>query len=187
MQHWQAAKGVLRYAAGTVNMGIVYRSDAADELQSYCDSDYAGDLDSRRSTTGYVFILAGGAIAWNSKLQPTVAASTVEAEYMAASGAPKEALWLRMLLNDFGLNISTIRIWCDNQGCLRVTDNPVLSVRSRHIDVMHHFVRDRVNRKEVKFDYCNTESMLADCFTKAVPAPKLLKCRIGCGLSDASL
>lgn len=187
MQHWQAAKGVLRYAAGTVNMGIVYRSDAADELQSYCDSDYAGDLDSRRSTTGYVFILAGGAIAWNSKLQPTVAASTVEAEYMAASGATKEALWLRMLLNDFGLNISTIRIWCDNQGCLRVTDNPVLSVRSKHIDVMHHFVRDRVNRKEVKFDYCNTESMLADCFTKAVPAPKLLKCRIGCGLSDASL
>lgn len=183
VDHWQAAKGVLRYVAGTSDVGILYRQDAAEGLMAYCDADYAGDMDSRRSTTGYVFIQSGGAISWSSKLQPTVAVSTVEAEYMAASAAVKEALWLRMLLCDFGINIGTLQVMCDNQGCIRVSDNQLSSIRSKHIDVMHHFVRERVARKEVKFVYCSTEAMVADIFTKALPAQKLLKCKIAMGLT----
>lgn len=184
VDHWNAAKGVLRYAAGTLDVGIVYKQDAADELTVYCDSDYAGDLDSRRSTTGYVFILNGGVISWNSKLQPTVAVSTVEAEYMAASATVKEALWLRMLLAELGYEIGTVSIWCDNQGCIKLSENQISSNRSKHIDVQHHFVRERVSRKEVKLVYCATASMVADCLTKPVPVPKLMACKVAMGLSD---
>ena len=100
--HWQAAKGILRYIAGTVNYGITFGKSGLT-LEAYCDADYAGDIDTRRSTTGYVYTLCGGAISWSSRLQPTVAASTTEAEYMAAAYATKEGLWLRTLFNHLGM------------------------------------------------------------------------------------
>ena len=87
----------------------------------HCDSDYAGDLDTRRSTTGYVFILNGGAITWSSRRQQTVAAaSTSEDEYMAAAAAIKGALWLRKLMNDMRLTVSTVPIWADNQEAVKL-------------------------------------------------------------------
>ena len=89
VSHWHAAKGVLRYVTGTADYGITFRSRSLS-LEAYCDADYAGDIDTRRSTTGYVYILGGGAISWSSRLQPTVAASTTEAEYMAAAYSIKE-------------------------------------------------------------------------------------------------
>jgi hypothetical protein len=92
----QVAKGLLRYVAGTRNVGLEY--GATCPLLGYCDAGFASNIDNRRSTTGYVFLLNGAAVSWCSRLQPTVAASTCEAEYMAASGASKEALWLCMFV-----------------------------------------------------------------------------------------
>jgi hypothetical protein len=94
-QHWLAAKAVLRYLAGSAEKGICYQGTDGASLLGFCDADYAGDQDTRRSTTGFVFLVCGGAISWQSRLQPTVAVSTTEAEYMAAA---KEALWLRHVL-----------------------------------------------------------------------------------------
>jgi hypothetical protein len=109
-EHWAAAKGVLRYVASTSSMGIVYRKQGKEvnQLKGYGDADYGGCVDTRRSTTGYVFVLNGGAVSWCSKRQPTVAASTAESEYIAAAAAVvKEALWLRKLGKDVQLGVGS--------------------------------------------------------------------------------
>ena len=171
MEHWNAAKAVLRYVAGTTQYGINFGHNELS-LQGYCGADYATDIDSRRSTTGYVFIMYGGAISWSSRLQPTVAVSTAEAEYMAAAHAVKEALWLRTLMADFGRHVQPVSILCDNQGTIKLLKHPIASIRSKHIDVIYHFARERVARKEVSFQYCATEQNVADVFTKPLPQSK---------------
>ncbi|KAJ9517017.1 hypothetical protein QJQ45_002524 [Haematococcus lacustris] len=180
-QHWSAAKAVLSYLKGTASQGLVFGGN--DSLQGYCDADYAGDKDTARSTTGYVFTLHGAAISWSSRLQPTVAMSTAEAEYMAASGAVKEAVWLRKLMQDLGLPGSCVNIMCDNQAALQLLNNPMASARSKHISVHHHFARERAARGEVMFTYCSTSEMAADVMTKPLAAVKLGYAKEGCGIS----
>lgn len=180
--HWQAAKDVVRYLAGTSDFGITFKGTDTSVL-GYTDADYAGDVDTRRSTTGYVFIMNGGAITWQSKRQPTVAVSTTEAEYMAAAAAIKEALWLRKLLIDLQLDPGAMIIKADNQSAIKVLKNPIMSARSKHIDVMYNFARERVVRNEVKFEYISTNMMLADILTKPVPKAKLDFCRENMGIA----
>ena len=163
-----------------MDYGIIFGTSVG--LQGYCDADYASDVDTRRSTTGYVFILNGGAITWASRLQQTVAASTTEAEYMAAAFAIKEALWLRKILSDLGASIDTFDINADNQSAIKLLKNPIFSMRSKHIDVIYHFARERVARKDVTFHYIKTNDMVADALTKAVPTSKFEFCRTSMGI-----
>ena len=179
--HWQAATGVLRYLAGSKGFGITYGA-SAETIVGYTDADYAGDVDTRRSTTGFVFILFGGAVSWSSKRQATVAASTTEAEYIAMAAAVREALWLRQLLKDLAMVVDTVDIFADNQSAIKLVKNPVVSNRSKHIDVVYHFARERVARKEVKIAYVKTNDMLADMLTKPVEKAKLDLCNRGIGM-----
>lgn len=181
IEHWNAAKGVLRYLAGTTDFGITF-GNGFSELIGFCDADYAGDIDTRRSTTAYAFVMNGGAVSWSSRLQPTVAVSTAEAEYMAAAAAVKEALWFRRLLQNIGVQAATVRINCDNQGAIKLLKHPIASVRSKHIDVIYHFARERVARREVHFDYIATDKMIADCLTKPLAEGQFIMCRDGLGV-----
>ena len=181
-EHMQAAKGVLRYLAGTANHGLHYGAHGDETVTGYCDADMGGDLDTRRSTTGYTYILYGGAISWSSKRQESVALSTVEAEYMAAAAAVKEALWLRVLLEDLQLPYETILIHGDNHGSLQLIKNTIISARSKHIDIRYHFVRERVANAEVAFKYISTDSMVADGLTKSLPAYKHTFCKLAMGV-----
>ncbi|KAI3438358.1 hypothetical protein D9Q98_000796 [Chlorella vulgaris] len=183
--HWQAAKGVLRYLSGTANYGISFGS-ASPGLAAYCDADYAGDIDTRRSTTAYVFILNGGAVSWSSRLQQTVAASTTEAEYMAAAAAIKESLWISKLLSDLHIDSGITTIQADSQSAIKLLKHPVFSMRSKHIDVIYHFARERVARKEVTFTYTKTDHMVADALTKPVPVTKFQFCRAAMGVTSCS-
>ena len=121
-------------------------------------------------------------MSWSSRLQPTVAASTTEAEYMAASYATKEGLWLKKLMADFSKPVETLLIHTDNTAALSLLKNPVQSARSKHIDVLHHFARERVLRKEIKFDYVSTTDNTADCLTRALPDIKFSACRFSMGI-----
>jgi hypothetical protein len=152
-------------------------------LSGYCDADWAGDLDERKSTTGYAFYVGDGCVSWNSKRQPTVALSTAEAEYMAATQATKEALWLKQLLNELGFTQSqAIRIHSDNQGCIALTKNPAYHSRTKHIDIRHHFIRDSVEAGDIELQYCATDDMVADVLTKALARDKHEKHTFSLGL-----
>jgi hypothetical protein len=177
--HWTALKHLLRYLQGTKDKGIKYGGahisrKAMVTLYGYSDADWGGDPDTRRSTTGYVFMLAGAIISWNSKLQPTVALSSAEAEYMAACACVQEAIYLRQLLGDLGYEQEepTI-IYEDNQGCIALAQNPIMHKRSKHIAIKHHFVRERIAMGEVELHYVPTEHQLADLLTKPLGAHRV--------------
>lgn len=174
-EHWDAALGIVHYLAGTAVMGVVY-GQSDQTLEAFCDADYAGDVDTRRSTTAYVFLMYGGAVSWSSRLQPTVATSTIEAEYLSAAQAVKEALWFRKLGMVLGFDFGTIETLCDNQGAIRLLKHPIASQQSKHIDAIHHFARERVVRKEVSFECCRTGDMAVDILTKQLTKAKFVKC-----------
>jgi hypothetical protein len=180
--HWSAAKDVLRYLSGTINYGLCFNGNKTFELIGFCDADYAGDVNTRRSTTGFAFTACDAALSWSSRLQTTVAVSTAEAEYMAAAAAIKEALWFRTLMLDLYTPLGPLLIYADNQAAIKLLGNPIASARSKHIDIMYHFARDRVARKQVEFMYISTNSMLADVFTKPLPELKFVQHRSGLGV-----
>lgn len=167
--HWQAALGIVRYLAGTTDLGIFYQRSDVSILHGYCDSDFAADVDTRRSTTAFAFILHGGAVSWGSLTQKTVAASTVEAEFMAISAAVKEALWLQKLMRSLGQEIMPLQIYSDSQGAIALAKGEAISARSKHIAVHYFFSRDRISRGEISLDYVSTGEMAADVLTKALP------------------
>jgi hypothetical protein len=173
--HWNAAIHCLKYLKGTADLGITYHgtTDHKNVLVGYTDSDWAGDKTTGRSTSGYVFMLNGAAISWKSQRQPVVATSTAEAELISASTATQEAIHLRMLLGEMGLRQGPITIYEDNQPCIKIAENPINSERTKHIHVRFFFVRERVLRKEIALEYMPTDSMLADCLTKSLDAPKV--------------
>ena len=180
-EHYRAALRVVRYVAGTVSHGVVYGGQEKG-FEGYGDSDWAGDVVSRRSTTGFVFLLNGGAVSWRSKLQSSVAKSSVEAEYMAASDAVAEALWMRTLLADFGLTDVKVQMWGDNEGALSMMRNQRVSNRTKHIDVRYHFVRERVESGEIVYGQVPSAANRADGLTKAVDEAKFVGFRTSLGM-----
>ncbi|XP_053996974.1 uncharacterized protein LOC128886291 [Hylaeus anthracinus] len=170
--HWTAAKRVLRYLKETMDLGISYQRKN-ESLVGYADADWRGCQHDRRSHTGYAFILGGEAISWESWKQKTVALSSTEAEYMSLSEATKEAIYLRKLLTDFGLEeLPVIKLFGDNQSALRLAEDPVFHNRTKHIDIRHHFVRDAVRNNLVTLEYAPSDRMAADVLTKALSGPK---------------
>lgn len=176
-EHYNAAKRILRYLQGTKDLRLHFKSDIEKKITGYCDSDWASCKENRRSCTGYTFIFQGAAISWNSKRQQTVALSTTEAEYMALSTATQEALWLKQLHHELwpSTEATPITLYCDNQSAIKLTGNSAYHARSKHIDVRHHFIRDRVASGDITVKYIDTNLMVADCFTKALPKPKHTK------------
>jgi hypothetical protein len=180
--HWNGGMRVLRYLKGDIEGGITY-GKKTQPLHGFVDSDYAGDLDTRQSTTGFVFMHNGGPISWCSKKQGTVASSTVEAEYLAYHAATKEARWLSTLMGNFGRPTVQVSLEGDNMGCLANLKNPILSKYVKHIDVAYHAVREWVARGVVVPSHVDTAENLADLFTKPLPGPVFEKHKARMGLN----
>jgi hypothetical protein len=176
--HWQAVKWILRYLRGTTDVGLVYHrgSGISSSVIGYVDLDYASDLDKRRSLTGFVFTLLGCAISWKATLQSTVALSTTEAEYMAAAEAVKEAIWLRGLVSDLGLQQDETIVFCDSQSAIHLTKNQMYHERTKHIDVRYHFLREVVTQGDITVKKIAMTENPADMLTKPLPILKFKHC-----------
>jgi hypothetical protein len=170
-----AAYRILHYLSDTQELEIVYTADARPLCKAYCDADYASDalcVPKRRSTSGGVVFMAGGPIIWSSKTQPSVALSTCEAEYMAAGVVAREVLWLRHLLPELGFRVQgPSEIHCDNESALALIKHPICNSKSKHIDILHHFVRERVHGGELAFVFIPGAENTADLFTKPLDWP----------------
>ncbi|XP_039120642.1 secreted RxLR effector protein 161-like [Dioscorea cayenensis subsp. rotundata] len=141
--HLQAAKHVLRYIKGTTTFGVFYRQGGNHQLVGYSDSDYAGDVEDRRSTLGFQFLLSSGVVSWSSRKQPIVKLSTTEAEFVTAFACACQAVWLRRMMEQLDQTQSgATMIYCDNSSTIKLSRNPVMHDRSKHIDVRFHFLRD---------------------------------------------
>lgn len=184
-QHFGAAKRLLRYIAGTQDFGIWYSNVADFKLIGFTDSDWAGSLDDRRSTSGYVFTFGSGAVSWSSKKQAVTALSTTEAEYVAAASSACQATWLRRLIADLDQEQNeATEILCDNSSAIAITKNPTMHGRTKHIDIRFHFIRDLVADGLITLKFCSTHEQMADIFTKSLTYDKHVKFRAQLGVCN---
>lgn len=174
--HVNAVKRIIRYLLKTKDICIIY--NCYSELIGYSDSDFASDVDSRTSNTGYIFMMNGGPVTWASRKQNTVALSTTESEYMAASEAAKEILWLRQLLIDIGEPQLMVTLCVDNQSTIKLIHNPIYHKRTKHIDIRYNFIREKVEQNIIVIKYVESSIQLADFLTKALPYGKFVQNRL---------
>ncbi len=168
MVDWARVKRILRYLAGSSNLGLWFKAQVPRRhlLCGFSDADWAGDTKGRKSTSGYVCFVAGSLISWASRKQPIVALSTMESEYVAMAAVAREMLSLKSLLSEIGLVVDSAVVYVDNSPAVFVSQNPVVTQRSKHIDIRYHFLRDVVERKMLTFQWVPSHLQLADILTK---------------------
>lgn len=194
-EHMMIAKRVLRYLKGTLDFGVYYKKSTnvnllgytdshytGDEndrnLLGYTDSDYARDIDDRKSTSGYVFLLSGAAICWSSRKQGIVTLSSTEAEYVAATACACHGVWLKGILKELGVkNCECVNIMCDNSSAIKLSKNPVMHRRTKHIDVRYHYLRNLSTDGAVRLVFCGTKDQVADIMTKPIKLDQFVQLR----------
>jgi hypothetical protein len=171
--HLVATKHVMRYLKGTMDYGLRYDGDHDFTLSGYTDADWAGSITDTKSTSGCCFNLGSAMILWQSRKQSSISLIIVEVEYIAACSVSCEAIRLRNLLTClFDLEMRETVILCDNQSCIKMTENPVFQDRSKHIEIHYHFIRDMVQRGALKLQYISTDEQVADVLTKPLSRVK---------------
>eukprot|EP00253_Pinus_taeda_P009493 PITA_09493 len=183
--HWQATKRILSYVKGTKRFGILYTVSECSDLVGYTDSDWAGSVDDWKSTSGYVSHMSSGAISWASKKQPIVALSTAEAEYVVATAAACQVVWMRRMLRSLGQEQTkgTV-IYCDNSSAIALSKNYVFHKRTKHIDTRFHYIRELVNNGEIVLVHCKTQEQVADILTKSLRQKSFEFLRKCLGMTD---
>ncbi|KAJ7951749.1 Retrovirus-related Pol polyprotein from transposon TNT 1-94 [Quillaja saponaria] len=185
LSHWDAGRRILRYVKSTVDYGLLYKKNGEFLLNGFVDSDWAGDINDRRSTTGYYFNMGSAAISWCSKKQPNVALSSAEAEYCASTVAAQECVWLKQLISNICRKVDyPIAMRCDNESAIKLASNLVFHARTKHIEVQHHFIQEKVLEQVIEIKNISTGDQIADVFTKALAKPKLELFRDALGLVD---
>jgi len=182
--HWTTAKRVLRYLKHTLDHGLFYKPGSFG-INAYCDSDWAGDPDDRRSTCGYGVFVGHNLISWSAKKQPVVSKSSTEAEYRCLALVTAEVYWLRMLLRELQVSLASAPVvWCDNISALALASNPIFHARSKHIEVDYHFVREKVANKDILLQHVPTSLQPADIFTKGHTADRFCFLRDKLAITD---
>ncbi|GJW19045.1 zinc finger, CCHC-type containing protein [Tanacetum coccineum] len=183
--HLKAVKQVIRYIKGTKEHGIIYKKEGGCKITGYSDSSYGINTDQGKGTTGIVFYFGESPITWCTQKQPTVALSSCESEFMAATGAACQALWLKRLLSELtGREEERITLKVDNISAIALVRNPVFHGRSKHIDIRYHFIRECVENGHINVEHVSGELQRADILTKALPRLKFMTMRQMLGVQD---
>lgn len=185
--HWNLARRTVRYLKGSRDEGIMYKKNMNVSVTGYTDSDYAGDIVTRRSMTGVLVMMGGAPVVWKSRLQQVVALSTAEAELMAAVEGCKELIWSKKVLYDvFGDYMNKINVNIDNQSTIQILKNPAHHQKTKHVDVKLKYLRGVYENSGLVFKYCPTNEQLADGLTKGYNGPSMGRFRrsIGFELKD---
>ncbi|GKA23814.1 zinc finger, CCHC-type containing protein [Tanacetum coccineum] len=183
--HLKAVKQVIRYIKGTKEHGIIYKKEGGCKITGYSDSSYGINTDQGKGTTGIVFYFGESPITWCTQKQPTVALSSCESEFMAATGAACQALWLKRLLSELtGWEEEKITLKVDNISAIALVRNPVFHGRSKHIDIRYHFIRECVENGHINVKHVSGELQRADILTKALPRLKFMTMRQMLGVQD---
>lgn len=182
--HWSGVKRIIRYLKSTASVGLFFTSTKmpADKLESYSDSDFASDIDTRKSTSGTLILLNNSPIIWKSRKQSTVATSTTNAEFVAASVNCAEVIWVRSFLKELGREQKNpTLLYLDNQSAIKLIINQQIHTKIKHLDVKYMFIREVHESGEIKIKYIETSLQLADILTKALAHKQFsyLKSRIG--------
>ncbi|XP_049936825.1 retrovirus-related Pol polyprotein from transposon RE2 isoform X2 [Nymphaea colorata] len=167
--HWKSAERVLGYLKNNPGKGLLYTQQDQLNIEGYSDADWAGCTDTRRSTTGYCILLGGNLVVWRSKRQEVCSRSSAEAEYRAVAMGVTEMLWLKILLAHIGVETEEkMKMYCDNKSAINLANNPVLHDRTKHVEIDRHFIRERIDSKELILPYMKSEDQIADVLTKAL-------------------
>ena len=181
--HMTTAKRILRYVKGTTDYGLKYKSDKECELIGYCDSDYVGDLDDRKSTSVLIFFLGSKPIAWNCSKQKVIALSSCEAEYISSTLAVCQGIWISRFMHELSAcEEKCFNLCIDNKSAIEISRNPIHHGRTKHTDVRFHFIRKCVEEGKVILRYVRTEDQVADFFTKSLGIAKFCEFRTEIGL-----
>jgi hypothetical protein len=178
-EHWAEVKHILRYIKGTTNYGVVYlKKKGKVKILGYSDSDMAGDVNDRKSTSGVAYFFGESPVSWLSQKQKIVAQSSCEAEYIAAATAACQGVWLRRLLGDL-MNKEEERVVLNinNKSAISLCKNPVHHDRSKHIDTKYHYIRECVEESKIEVNYVCTDDQLADILTNSLGRLKFLEMR----------
>nr|GEW31464.1 retrovirus-related Pol polyprotein from transposon TNT 1-94 [Tanacetum cinerariifolium] len=169
-KHLTAVKRIFRYLKDTIHMGFWYSKNTGFELTAFPNSDQAGCLDSRKSTSGGIPFLGGDKlVSWSSKKQECTSMSLAEAEYVSLSACCARVLWMRTQLTDYGFHFEKIPMYCDSKEAIAISCNPVQHSCTKHIDVRYHFIKEKVEKGILELFFVGTEYQLANLFTKALP------------------
>ncbi|XP_050876502.1 secreted RxLR effector protein 161-like [Lathyrus oleraceus] len=166
--HLTAVKRIMEYLKVTSNVGLWYPKGSICSLVGISDADYAGCNTDRKITIGTCHIFGNAPVSWSCKKQASVALSTAEEEYIATGSCCAQILWLKQQLLDYGVNLVSIYLKCDNTSAISISNNPIMHLRTKHINTRHHFLRDHVLKGDIDISFIDTHNPLANIFTKPI-------------------
>jgi hypothetical protein len=173
--HWQLVQRILRYMQGTLSYGLTFRAWSTLSIHAYCDADWAGCPDDRRSTTSFAIYLGPNLISWSSKKQPTISHSSTETEYRNLAITTSKVLWISSLLHELHYPVSqTPTLWCDNLGVIFLASNSIFHARTKHIELDYHFVREKIVTHQLTMKFICSADQLGDLFTKSLARTRFL-------------